>query len=278
MTLKGYFNTLVDELSELYPDIEAKAMVYRLMAHYLQRSKLDIALNAQEEVAQHKLLDAAMVRLLKHEPLQYVCGMADFYDLEFNVSPSVLIPRPETEELVKLILEQHQGHFSLLDIGTGSACIPIAIKRHAPQAQVSACDLSEEALRIARSNAIKHKVELSLFQCDILDRKAWDQNQYDIIVSNPPYVCEKEKVHMRPNVLNYEPAIALFVKDDDPLLFYRTIADYALSHLRAEGQVYFEINEAMGEATVELLRSKGFHDIKLIQDIFAKDRIISAKI
>ncbi len=277
MTLKEYHNDVISRLSDIYPGAEAAEIAYRLFDFYLKASKLDIALKAKDSIEKCKALEAAIERLLQNEPLQYVTGVADFYDLEFGVNSDVLIPRPETEELVKLILDNHKGEFSLLDVGTGSGCIPSAIKSNSPKAIIAGCDVSLKALKVAKKNADKNRLELNFFYCDILDKAHWPQAQYNVIVSNPPYVLEREKGLMRKNVLDYEPHLALFVDDKKPLLFYKAIADFATSHLYKDGKLYFEINEAYGILTKEMLINKGFNDVIIHSDIFGKDRMISAK-
>ncbi len=266
------------QLQEIYPDVEARSISHRLFEHYLSVNKIDIALQSNDIVVQDDKLDNAVKNLLANEPLQYVLGFEYFYDLEFAVSSDVLIPRPETEELVQLILNNHKNEkISLLDIGTGSGCIPISIKYNHPLMKVSACDVSEKALQIAQSNAIKNGVGVNFFYCDILDRENWQQNKYDIIVSNPPYVLQSEKTTMQENVLDFEPHLALFVDDSDPLLFYNNIADFATKHLHTNGSLYFEINEKFGEETKSMLESKGYSDVCIHKDIFGKDRMVSAK-
>lgn len=256
-------------------------MAYRLVYFYLSYSKVDVALNPQAvvEVDKAKSVNQAVQRLLHNEPLQYVLGEADFYDLVFAVNPNVLIPRPETEELVQLILSHHlDKKFSILDIGTGSGCIPISLKKHLPKAHVSGCDISREALALAKANAQRNGVEVNFFYCDILNKNHWSENHYDVVVSNPPYVLNADKKTMRPNVLDFEPHLALFVADDDPLVFYKVIADFALQALNASGHLYFEIHEAYGAATQELLETKGFKNVIVHQDVFGKVRMISASL
>jgi len=215
-------------------------------------------------------------RLKTYEPIQYILGECYFSGLVFHVRPGVLIPRPETEELVLRIAEEWKGKEArLLDIGTGSGCIAIAIADRLPQCKVSAWDISLEALDIARENAVLNNLSIDLQQKNILEEPLGES--FDVIVSNPPYVLEGEKEVMEPNVLRYEPAIALFVPDADPLLFYRRIATLALQALTPEGTLYFEINQAYGKETKELLQTIGFSQVALVQDCFGKDRIIKAK-
>lgn len=215
-------------------------------------------------------------RLKTYEPIQYILEECYFSGLVFHVRPGVLIPRPETEELVMRIAEEWKGKEArLLDIGTGSGCIAIAIADRLPQCKVSAWDISLEALDIARENAVLNNLSIDFQQKNILKESI--EETFDVIVSNPPYVLEGEKEVMEPNVLRYEPAIALFVPDADPLLFYRRIATLALQALKPEGTLYFEINQAYGKETKELLQTIGFCQVELVQDCFGKDRIIKAK-
>lgn len=215
-------------------------------------------------------------RLKTYEPIQYILGECYFSGLVFHVRPGVLIPRPETEELVMRIAEEWKGKEArLLDIGTGSGCIAIALADRLPQCKVSAWDISAEALDIARENAVLNNLSIDFQQKNILEEPIGET--FDVIVSNPPYVLEGEKEVMEPNVLRYEPAVALFVADADPLLFYRRIATLALQALTPDGTLYFEINQAYGKETKELLQTIGFSQVELVQDCFGKDRIIKAK-
>lgn len=215
-------------------------------------------------------------RLKAYEPIQYILGECYFSGLVFHVRPGVLIPRPETEELVLRIAEEWKGKEArLLDIGTGSGCIAIALADRLPQCKVSAWDISTDALDIARENAVLNNLSIDFQQKNILEEPLGES--FDVIVSNPPYVLEGEKEVMEPNVLRYEPAVALFVPDADPLLFYRRIASLALQSLTPQGTLYFEINQAYGKETKELLQTIGFSQVELVQDCFGKDRIIKAK-
>lgn len=279
-TIKELERTINSLLQSIYPPQEAEEISYRLLDSLLSFTKIDIALNSEAQVSgeQEEVLNLAVDRLLKNEPLQYVLGVADFYDLTFKVNTSVLIPRPETEELVKLIIDHHKhSSASILDIGTGSGCIPISLKKNIPNAKVSACDISQDALALAKENAVLNTLDVDFFHCDILDEKNWPRGDYDVIVSNPPYVLQSEKELMRDNVLAYEPHLALFVDDDDPLIFYSTIAKYALNSLKVGGSLYFEINEAYGAQTIKMLKAQNYVDISLHQDIFGKERMVSAR-
>ncbi|WP_080905288.1 peptide chain release factor N(5)-glutamine methyltransferase [Parabacteroides sp. Marseille-P3160] len=219
-------------------------------------------------------------RLQTGEPIQYLLGRAEFLGLSLRVNPAVLIPRPETEELVDRILRTEKGKaLRILDIGTGSGCIAIALAKFLPESRVTALDLSPEALDIARSNATEQQVTIRFIQADILRTKETEallSQPFDLIISNPPYVLESEKAMMEPNVLDYEPATALFVPDNDPLLFYRSIAETGLSLLRPGGSLYFEINARCGAITLDMLRRKSYSSIELSQDLSGKDRFIKA--
>jgi release factor glutamine methyltransferase len=223
-------------------------------------------------------LDEIQNRLLKYEPWQHIVGFADFYGSKFHVSPDVLVPRPETEELVQLILDHVKPMQTVLDIGTGSGCIPISIKKKYEHLMVFGLDVSEAALEIARKNAELNQVEINWRQADILNPKEWSRvganQKFDIIVSNPPYVLESDKSKMHQNVLEFDPELALFVADETPLLFYDAIADFALQYLNANGQLYFEIHQDFGQQTVALLEEKGFTEVKLVKDLFGNDRIV----
>lgn len=215
-------------------------------------------------------------RLKNYEPIQYILGECYFSGLVFHVRPGVLIPRPETEELVMHITDEWAGkEIRLLDIGTGSGCIAVSLASRLPQCKVSAWDISAEALEIARENAASNRVFVDFQQKNILEESI--EETFDVIVSNPPYVLEREKKVMEQNVLRYEPVVALFVPDADPLLFYRRIATLALQALSPEGTLYFEINQAYGKETKELIHTTGFSQVELVQDCFGKDRIIKAK-
>ncbi len=230
--------------------------------------------------AQLAKLDAIQIRLLTHEPVQYVVGMTYFYGLKFKVNPAVLIPRPETEELVEWILADHapQKNLRFLDIGTGSGCIPITLKAKAPNYHVAALDVSREALAVAKENARLNTVEVHFQELDILKKENWDQlPSYEIIVSNPPYIPTEEKQLMFANVLDHEPEIALFVSDEDPLIFYRTIVEFAREHLVPGGWLYFETNEYNATEVEAICFRAGFFDIEKRKDLQGKDRMVKAR-
>ena len=215
--------------------------------------------------------------MIWHEPIQYILGEADFYGLKFKVNPSVLIPRAETEELVHLILSNHKNgtELKVLDIGTGSGCIPISLKKNRAKWLVSACDVSSGALAVANANAVKNGVEVDFFLRDILDeRLSFEAQYFDIIVSNPPYIPFEERALMPKNVLENEPHLALFVENDTPLIFYKRIADVANASLKVGGQLYFECNEFNAQKVAQVLQDKAFTAVEIHQDMQGKDRMI----
>lgn len=221
-------------------------------------------------------VDLFLERLAKGQPVQYVEGEAAFYGLSFKVKPGVLIPRPETAELVDWVKSDYSSfnNPAILDVGTGSGCIAVALASALPGAKVSAVDVSDDALAVAYQNANLNGVEVAFSKVDILSQEP--VGIFNAIVSNPPYICNSEKAAMHKNVLDYEPALALFVPDNDPLLFYRRIAQLALTLLQPGGHLYFEINERFGAETVSMLRNLGFSDVSLRADFFGKDRMVRA--
>ncbi len=233
---------------------------------------------SSKEFTESDTLQEIEARLLNNEPVQYILGQADFYGLKFKVSPAVLIPRPETEELVYWILEnQITKNPSILDIGTGSGCIPITLKKKIPKATISAIDVSPTALDIAKTNAVLNKLAVSFILSDILEERLWSSlDIYDIIVSNPPYIPHKEKVLMPKQVLDYEPDLALFVENDEPLIFYKKIGQFALKHLNQGGELYYECNEFNAKEVATLLRQIGFQKVELAKDLEGKERMIRA--
>ncbi len=220
-----------------------------------------------------------VARLKNHEPIQYILGMTEFYGLPFHSVPEVLIPRPETEELVQWIIQGNQHSApTILDMGTGTGCIAISLQKNIPQSTVLACDISPACLETTWRNAKLNIVDISVFEFNILTQTPEvDFSNLDIIVSNPPYVCESEKLKMEKNVLDFEPELALFVSDNDPLLFYNRISDFAKTHLKAGGKLYFEINEAFGKECSVMLQQKGYSEVILKKDIHGKDRMIGCR-
>jgi release factor glutamine methyltransferase len=279
MTAKTAFLQLHQALLSIYDNREA-----RTISTYIFEDIFKI-FNAQSEktlsAPQVTQLNEIQNRLLNYEPWQHVVGFADFYGSKFHVSPDVLVPRPETEELVQLILDHVNPLQTILDIGTGSGCIPISIKKKYEHLTVFGLDVSEAALEIARKNATLNQVEIHWRQADILNSNEWSRvgaEQFDIIVSNPPYVLESDKSKMHRNVLEFDPELALFVADETPLLFYDTIADFAVQYLKPNGQLYFEIHQDFGQQTVALLESKGFRNVAIVKDLYGNDRIVFGNI
>ncbi len=271
-------------LNACYPSGETKAFIRLILERvcHLQPHQLLLCKDKELSETEKKEIHRIVERLVKQEPIQYIFGITDFGGLEFFVNPSVLIPRPETAELIELIAHDYADcSIRLLDIGTGSGCIAISLKKRLPNADVAALDISPEALQVAQRNAAHNQVAVTFIQGDILQPENIPDSlptPLDVIVSNPPYIMEQEKEEMEQNVLDYEPSLALFVPDNDPLRFYRHIAHFALQQLKPTGHLYFEINAQMGEATVELLRGMGFRQVELRQDIFGKDRIVKAQL
>ena len=223
----------------------------------------------------------AVKDLLKNKPIQYIIGETEFCDLKFKVNESTLIPRPETSELIMKIVESQKpkakSQKSILDIGTGSGCIAISLAKHIAGSKVYALDISEKALEIAKENAANNNIEVTFIHDDILSLRNNIDAKFDIIVSNPPYVRELEKAEMRDNVLNWEPHTALFVSDNDPLIFYRNILEFAKTHLNEKGEVWFEINEYLGKEMTELCKTMGFSDVEIHKDFRGKERVILAR-
>ncbi len=268
----------VAALSGVYPSEEALSFFTILSEHILKYSRLDAALNAHESISEENQLkfQKALARLKKHEPIQYITGHTEFYGLPFKVNEHTLIPRPETEALVDWIVSEFSeepSEFNILDVGTGTGCIAISLASSLKNAKVSALDVSSEALEIALQNSEINNTTVDFFSLDIVTAQSLPQT-YQVIVSNPPYVRELEKKAMQSNVLDYEPHTALFVTNDDPLLFYRMIAALAIRHLTPGGQLYFEINEYLSKELTDLLKSQGFLNIEVLKDIFGKDRML----
>ena len=274
-------NTIREKLSPIYLPEEAESLSRLILEHVTGFSRLQLHLHQSDRLPEPKIMQIGEIlnRLATHEPIQYILGEADFYGLKFCVTPAVLIPRAETEELVDWIIsEEKETCKSLLDIGTGSGCIPIAIDRHATIGKIEGWDISAEALEIARQNALLNDSGVQFSLQDIFDTSSLPESaKWDVIVSNPPYVLTEESALMEQNVVGFEPHLALFVPDNDPLLFYRTIARFAAAHLQPHGMLYFEINERMGERTSELLREQGFSEILTRKDLQGKERMIRAK-
>ena len=291
--LKTYFFT---ELQTIQEDAELESFFFILTEFLHNLKRIDVSLHPDFEIADSyfKKWQTIISELKNEKPIQYITGEAWFYGLRFEVNENTLIPRPETEELVEWIVEsqkskvenlniQKSNHLTILDIGTGSGCIPIALKQEIPNASVSAIDVSEKALEMARKNAIDNQVVVNFIQQDILQSSNLQISKssnllFDVIVSNPPYVRNLEKQEIKRNVLDYEPHIALFVDDSDALLFYRKIAKLALKSLTPNGKLFFEINQYLAKETVELLEQLGFKNIELRKDFKGNDRMICCSV
>lgn len=267
------------KLSNLYPSTEIESFIFMIYQHVLDLSSAQTLAYPEKEVALENLTAIFQIiqRLEKVEPIQYILGYTEFYDCKLRVKPGVLIPRPETEELVYWILNDNpDGKLQVIDIGTGSGAIPIALSSNRREWEMHAIDVSEAALNIAIENAETNEVKIKFHKLDVLQGQLPGNDCFDIVISNPPYVTHKEKQLMQNNVLEYEPHLALFVEDDDPLLFYRRIAELAMDRLNKKGQLFFEINEQFGQETCELLKHIGFEHVVLKKDLDGKDRMIKA--
>ncbi|MDR2911750.1 MAG: peptide chain release factor N(5)-glutamine methyltransferase [Alistipes sp.] len=280
MTRKELIDSLKTAARPVYGEHEAAA-VARLVAEVRYGlSRADCALEPEAEVDVGEGVGELLADLAAARPVQYILGEAEFDGLRLAVGEGVLIPRPETEELVRWVAEERADAGSVLDIGTGSGAIAIALARRLPEARVSAIDISGEALRYARLNNERHKAGVEFHQADILDNFQFSifNFQFDVVVSNPPYIPAAERAAMPANVAEYEPEGALFVPDDDPLLFYRAIARFARRALRPRGALYFEIHEGLAREVAELLKAEGFRDIELRRDINDKPRMIRCRL
>ena len=282
-SLKTYF---FSELQTIQEDSEIESFFFILTEFLHNLKRIDVSLHPDFEVSETDLekWKTIISELKTEKPIQYITGEAWFYGLRFEVNENTLIPRPETEELVEWIVDglkvKGKGQ-RVLDIGTGSGCIPIALKKEIPNAQVSAIDISEKALEMAHKNALDNQVEINFIHQNILTSQHLNISTsqsllFDVIVSNPPYVRNLEKQEIKKNVLDYEPHLALFVEDSDALLFYRKIAQLALKSLSPNGKLFFEINQYLGKETVELVEQLGFKNIELRKDFMGNDRMICA--
>lgn len=292
MILKEFKIFFSEELSEKYPKTEIDSFFFLLMDEYLQMKRIDTVLQPDFKIKEEALLilKDAIKKLKKEIPLQYIIGHTVFYGLPFLVDENTLIPRPETEELVAWVIEEikelrivnfqketenKENSLSILDIGTGSGCIPIALAKNLENCTISAIDISENALKVAKKNSEVNDVVINFRKVDILQTKNLSQ-QYDVIISNPPYVRELEKVEIQNNVLQNEPHLALFVSNENPLIFYDKIVDLAKTYLTKNGTLFFEINQYLGLDMITLLKNKGFKTIELRKDIFGNDRMLKA--
>jgi len=283
LNMQRFLSYIENRLGSRYSKNELKSISHLLLKQYTGMNSAQIYCDKDTKFTDDITfqLNASVDRLFHGEPIQYVLGKTDFFDLTFSVMPGVLIPRPETEELVELILKDFRKanqQVKLLDIGTGSGCIAISLAKNLPNAKVSAWDISPEALKIAVENAENNKVSVQFLLKDVRNPELLTDNteKWDVIVSNPPYVCESEKQAMESHVLDHEPHLALFVKDEDPLIFYRVISDYAAKHLFPGGGLYFEINSHLGKETLDLVQQQGFREAELLQDLSGRNRMIRA--
>ena len=324
MTIHQAYQQLLLQLFEIYDDSEAHNIADWVMEHITEWKRIDRIVNKEFplSIQKEEQLKKYTAELLNHRPVQYVLGEAWFAGMKLYVNEKVLIPRPETEELVEWVKKaascklqaaskgrvgsgqfpfakasadkwavnstttneqrttvngQRSSVISILDIGTGSGCIPVALKKKLPAADITAIDVCSEALSIAVENAVNNETEIDFKLLDFLDKGKWDElGKYDIIVSNPPYVKKSEVNAMRKSVLDYEPSLALFVPDEDALIFYKQIADFSLLHLKENGMLFMEINEALGNEVMDLFKQKGYSNVELKKDMQGKDRMVKA--
>ncbi len=276
------------ELDAIYGKDEVARFFYLSIEHHLNVARIQLILDSEFTLTKDEtdVFFTILEDLKQQKPIQYILGETEFYGLQFSVNENVLIPRPETEELVDWIMKdsklksQNSEPIKILDIGTGSGCIAISLAKHLPEAQVFAVDISESALKIAKENADRNGVEVEFIKANILESSLWEDVAlqqmvfFDIIVSNPPYVRELEKREIRPNVLDNEPHLALFVENDNPLIFYKAITDFAVDKLKSSCSLYFEINQYLGQETKQLLVDAEFKDIQLRKDLNGNDRML----
>lgn len=284
MRIKQYRTQFIKELSPFYDAYEAESFFYLILEDKHKLRQIDLALNHELTFSDSDFVvwDSLLAQLKKEVPIQYLLGKTNFYGLDFEVNENVLIPRPETEELVEWIINENSKAeksktIKILDIGTGSGCIAISLAKNIPNARVYAMDVSKKAIETAKRNAINNKTDVTFILQDVLNAEELKCN-FDIIVSNPPYVRNLEKEEIKKNVLDYEPHLALFVEDNDALIFYRKIAALAQNNLLEDGQLYFEINQYLGDEMKDLLEKMNFKSIELRKDIYDNDRMIFGKV
>jgi release factor glutamine methyltransferase len=284
MKIKQYRTQFIKELSPFYDAYEAESFFYLILEDKHKLRQIDLALNHELNFSESDFViwNSLLGQLKKEVPIQYLLGKTSFYGLDFEVNENVLIPRPETEELVEWIIKENSKtdktkKLKVLDIGTGSGCIAISLAKNLPNAEVFGIDVSKKAIETSKRNAINNNVDVTFVLLDILETDVLTSN-FDIIVSNPPYVRNLEKEEIKKNVLDYEPHLALFVDDNDALIFYRKIAALAKSSLLENGQLFFEINQYLGKEMTDLLETMNFKDIELKKDIYDNDRMISCKV
>ncbi|HYV93314.1 MAG TPA: peptide chain release factor N(5)-glutamine methyltransferase [Chitinophagales bacterium] len=289
MTIKDVFDHYVQSLSSIYVKSEALAISQWVMEDRLEIKRTEILLHGEEIISEVKANDLAwkLMRLMKGVPVQYVLGYTFFHGMKLKVNKSVLIPRPETEELVEWIIseEKNKSGLKILDIGTGSGCIAIALKKYLSKADVYATDISDDALNLAKENASTNSVEINFLHHDIRTHDSrltthdsrLTTHDFDVLVSNPPYIPEGDKPSLHQNVLSYEPSLAMFVPDNDALVFYKAILQFAQHHLNKDGTLYFELNPDKAEEAASLLSTHGFKNPELRIDLSGKKRMIKAK-
>lgn len=280
-TLGNIKSDFQEQLNNLYDSQEINALFQIIIEDVLNipRTQIGFSLNSSVESEKAQKIDKLLFQLSSGKPIQHILGKAPFYGMEFKVNEHTLIPRPETEELVDLIVKQHKNNqnISIIDIGTGSGCIAICLKKHLPAARVVAIDISKEALSVAKENATLNNVDVGFRCLDILEWEyTFGEDKFDVVVSNPPYITNEERKDMHQNVLSFEPESALFVPDEAPLLFYDYIADFSKSHLHNLGHLYFEINQYLSEETKDLLVKKGFDQVQILHDLNNSPRMISS--
>ena len=276
MTRRELWDKVYDAARSVYAEREARSYTAVVCEGRLGMRFTDVIVEPAAPCPDYEELPQILAAIRDHCPAQYITGFAWFLDRKFAVREGVLIPRPETEELVRMITDRYKGRSGLrvLDVGTGSGCIAVTLAAELKQAEVVAVDVSESALEVARENACRHRVSVDFVRCDMLQEGP--SGHYDLIVSNPPYVTLQEKDEMRPNVLRYEPHRALFVPDDDPLVFYRAIAEYGCRSLNPGGMLWFELNERYGSEVASLLEQSGYSDVAVHDDMFGKQRMAEA--
>ncbi|WP_299890531.1 peptide chain release factor N(5)-glutamine methyltransferase [uncultured Lacinutrix sp.] len=283
MLLKDLQNIFHKELDVIYAKEEVASFFYMLVESFYNISRLQLALDTGITITkvEQDIVFQALDELKREIPIQYIIGETEFYGLPFKVNTHTLIPRPETEELVALIVGNYKNieKLNVIDIGTGSGCIAVSLAKNIENAKVYALDISEEALKIAKQNAELNAVDITFIENSILDSHDFEidlVHKFDVIVSNPPYVRNLEKEEIKNNVLNNEPHLALFVDDNNPLIFYKAITEFAIEKLKPRGELYFEINEYLGNETKTLVESYGFNNVKVIKDMFGRDRMLIA--
>ncbi|MFC0778525.1 peptide chain release factor N(5)-glutamine methyltransferase [Flavobacterium sp. HJSW_4] len=284
MKIKQYRTQFIKELAPFYDAYEAESFFYLILEDKHQLRQIDLALNHELVFDENDFMiwDELLKQLKKEVPIQYLLGKTNFYGLDFEVNENVLIPRPETEELVEWIINENASpdknkKIRILDIGTGTGCIAISLAKNLPNAEVFGIDVSKKAIETAKRNAIRNDVDVTFMLLNILEAEEF-ACPFDVIVSNPPYVRNLEKVEIKKNVLDYEPHLALFVEDNDPLIFYRKIASLAQNGLQEKGKLYFEINQYLGQEMIDLLENMSFENVELRKDIYDNDRMVKGNI